>query len=116
MFHSRKLNDRSIKNIHEGTLKIVYKDDKLSFQVLFIEHNSLTIHHRNVSKIVTEIFIVTNDDFEFIKKPYSLLTKLHFWTKCGLQILWQKKLGIQRTVLTGYTYKLTKQVSFHFSA
>ena len=55
MFHSRKLNER-INHIYERNLRIVYKDFNSSFHKLLIEDNSLNIHHRNLQKIVTEIF------------------------------------------------------------
>ena len=85
MFHSRKLNER-INHIHERALRIVYKDYHSSFQELLIEDNSLNIHHKNLQKLVTEIFKVKNslspelmnDVFEFIEKPYSLRTTSHF--------------------------------------
>ena len=85
MFHSRKLNER-INHIHERALRIVYKDFNSSFQELLTENNSLNIHHRNLQKLVTEIFKVKNglsselmnDFFKFIKKPYSLQTTSHF--------------------------------------
>ena len=51
MFHSRKLNER-INHIHERALRIVYKDH--------FKDNSLNIHHRNLQKLVTEIFKVKN--------------------------------------------------------
>ena len=59
MFHSRKLNER-INHIHERALRIVYKDFNSSFQELLIEDNSLNIHHRNLQKLVIEIFKVKN--------------------------------------------------------
>ena len=85
MFHSRKLNER-INHIHERALRIVYKDFNSSFQELIIQDNSLNIHHKNLQKLVTEIFKVKdglspelmNDVFEFIEKPYSLRTTSHF--------------------------------------
>ena len=85
MFHSRKLNER-INHIHERALRIVYKDFHSSFQELLTKDNSLNIHHRNLQKLVTEIFKVKNglspdimnDVFEFIEKPYSLRTTSHF--------------------------------------
>ena len=99
MFHSRKLNER-INHIHEMVLRIVYKDFNLSFQELLIENNSLNIHHRNLHKLVTEIFKVENglspelmnDVFDFIEKPYSLRTTSPFrsrkirTTKYGIKI------------------------------
>ena len=50
IFHSRKLNER-ISHIHERVLRIVYRDFKLSFQELYIEDNSVNIHHRNMTKL-----------------------------------------------------------------
>ena len=59
MFHSRKLNER-INHIHERVLRIVYKDFNSSFQELLTKDNSLNIHHKNLQKLVTEIFKVKN--------------------------------------------------------
>ena len=84
MFHSRKLNER-INHIHERALKIVYKDFNSSFEELLIEDNSLNIHHRNLQKLVTEIFKVKNslspelmNVFEFTEKTHSRRTTWHF--------------------------------------
>ena len=84
MFHCRKLNER-INPIYERAVNY-YKDFKSSFQGLLIKDNSLHIHHRNLQKLVNEIFKVKNglspefmnDIFEFIEKPNSLQTTLHF--------------------------------------
>ena len=59
IFHSRKLNER-INHIHERALRIVYKDFNSSFQELLIKDNSSNIHHRNLQKLVTEIFKIKN--------------------------------------------------------
>ena len=59
IFHSRKLNER-INHIHETALRIVYKDFNSSFEELLIEDNFLNIHHRNLQKLMTEIFKVKN--------------------------------------------------------
>ena len=99
MFHSRKLNER-INHIHEGALRIVYKDFNSSFQELPIEDKSLNIHHRNLQKLMSENFKVKNglspelmnDVFEFIEKSYSLRTTSHFrsrkirTTRYGIEI------------------------------
>lgn len=66
--------------IHEKVFLIVYKDYRLSFQKLLVKENSLIIDHRNLQKIVAEIFKV-KDGFspkimkempDLIKKPYFL--------------------------------------------
>ena len=85
MFHGRKLNER-INHIHERALILVYKDFNTSFQEMLIENNSLNFHHRNMQKLVTEIFKVKSgwspelmkDVFKFIGKPYSLQATSHF--------------------------------------
>ena len=79
----------------------------------------MSIHHRNLQKLVTEIFKVKNgfsaelmnDVFEFIEKPYSLRTTLHFrsrgihTTKYGIETpsyfglkLWNLVLNEYKTI------------------
>ena len=57
MFHSRRLNNR-INNIQERALRIIYQDHTASFTDLLAKDNSLTIHHKNLQKLVTEMFKV----------------------------------------------------------
>jgi hypothetical protein len=57
MFHSRTMNNR-INNLHERVLRIVYKDHTTPFQELLEKDKSVTIHHRNLQKLVTEMFNV----------------------------------------------------------
>ena len=81
MFHSRKLNHR-INRIHERALRMVYKDYNSSFAELLKKDGSLTIHQRNLHKLVTEIFKVKsgtspqmlNEIFEFTDPTYNLRT------------------------------------------
>ena len=59
MFHTGQLNNR-INEIHERALRIVYKDNKLTFNDLFELDNSVTINQRNLQIHATEIFKVKN--------------------------------------------------------
>ena len=59
MFHSRQLNNR-INKIQERALRLVYKDNKLTFDDLLKLDNSVTIHQRNIQILTTEIFKVKN--------------------------------------------------------
>ena len=61
MFHNRKLNER-INHVHERALRIVYKDFNSHFKNYnsWVEDNSLNNNHRNLQKLVTEIFKVKN--------------------------------------------------------
>ena len=59
MFHSRTLNNR-INRLHERALRLVYKNPNYSFQDLLDKDNSVTIHHRNLQKLATEMFKIKN--------------------------------------------------------
>ena len=59
MFHSRKLNNR-LNKIQERALRLVYKDNKLTFDDPLKLDNSVTIHQRNLQILATEIFKVKN--------------------------------------------------------
>ena len=60
MFHSRTLNDK-INKLHERTLRLVYKDDNLTFQQLLEKDKSVTIHERNIQKLAIEMYKVKNN-------------------------------------------------------
>ena len=55
MFHSRILNNK-INKLHERALRIVYKNQNLSFQELLTLDKSFSIHDRNLQKLATEMF------------------------------------------------------------
>ena len=55
MFHSRRLNNK-INSIHERTLRITYQDNTSTFQELPNKDNSVSIHHRNLQILETEMF------------------------------------------------------------
>ena len=86
MFHSRQLNNR-IKRIQERALRLVYKDNKLTFVDLLKLDNSVTIHQRNLQILATEIFKVKNslapeimtEVFEIKEPHYNLRPEVsHF--------------------------------------
>ena len=55
MFHSRVINN-NINRIHERALRIVYRDDILSFEDLLIKDGSVRIHHRNIQLLAIELY------------------------------------------------------------
>ena len=79
MFHSRTLNNK-INRLHERALRLAYKDSKATFEELLDMDKSVTIHHRNLQKLVTEIFKVKNklspsfmkSKFQDSHNPYNL--------------------------------------------
>ena len=78
MFHSRKLNNK-INAIHEKALRVTYCDKHSIFQQLLVKDNSVSIHHRNLQVLATQMFEVNmnlspglmNDIF-FRKNKYFL--------------------------------------------
>ena len=55
MFHSRHPNNK-INSIHERALRITYPDHISAFQELLNKDNSVSIHHRNLQVLATEMF------------------------------------------------------------
>ena len=55
MFHSRPLNDK-INKLHERALRLVYKNEELTFTELLKKDNSVTIHDRNLQKLAIEMY------------------------------------------------------------
>ena len=58
MFHSCNLNNK-INQIHDRALRLVYQNN-LSFSELLDQHNSVTVHQKNMQVLVTEIYNVKN--------------------------------------------------------
>ena len=56
MFHGYGLNNK-INRLHEGSLRIVYKDNNSSPKDLLKKDNSSTVHHRNIQLLAIELFI-----------------------------------------------------------
>ena len=59
MFHNRTLNNR-INRLHERALRLVYKNDELSFSKLLELDGSVTVHQRNLQRLATEMYKVKN--------------------------------------------------------
>ena len=62
MFQSRTLNNR-INKLHERAPRLVYKDDEYTFEQLLDKDNTVTIHHRNLQKLATEMYKIQNTFF-----------------------------------------------------
>ena len=79
MFHSRGTNDL-INKIHDRALRCVYNDSTSTFEELLIKDNSVSIHHRNLQILATEIFKavnnliapILNSIFHVKSNPYNL--------------------------------------------
>ena len=55
MFHSKRLHNKT-NSIHERALRITYVDNVSSFQELLEKDNSVSIHHKNIQVLATEMF------------------------------------------------------------
>ena len=59
MFHNSQLKNR-INKIQERALRLVYNDNKLTFDGLLKLDDSVTIHQRKLQILATETFKVKN--------------------------------------------------------
>ena len=79
MLHSRGLNNK-INRIHERVLRITYNDKSSSYGELLTKDRSVTIHHRNVSALATEIYKI----MQGTSPP--LLNKLFVPLQCNYEL------------------------------
>ena len=59
MFHNRKLNNK-INKLHKRCLRIVYSDSSSSFEELLETDNSVSVYHRNIHVLATELYKIVN--------------------------------------------------------
>ena len=59
MFHSRTLSNK-INRLHERCLRIIYNDNTSSFTDLLEIDNSVSVHHRNIQVLATELYKFVN--------------------------------------------------------
>ena len=55
MCHSRR-NYTKINNLRERYLRLIYSDKKSSYEELSKKDGSVSIHHRNIQALVTEMY------------------------------------------------------------
>ena len=83
MFHSRTLNTK-INKLHERALRIVYKDDNLTFQQLLEKDNSVTIHEKNLQKLATEMYKVKHNLSPLpVRELFPQLDNIHYLRNKG---------------------------------
>ena len=102
MFHSRALNNK-INSIHERALRITYKDRTSTFEELLRKDNSVSIHHKNLQVLATEMFKIKN------KMSPKILDEI-FYEKTSLYNLRQNSSFFIRKVHS--VYHGTESLSF----
>ena len=72
MCHSRSMNTK-INNLHYRSLRMIYKDETASFEELLAKNESVTIHHRNLQSLATEMYkVVTGAAPSFMEDVFNL--------------------------------------------
>ena len=59
MFHNRTLNNK-INKLHGRALRLVYKNDDLTFQELLVMDISVTVREKNIQRLAIEMFKFKN--------------------------------------------------------
>ena len=85
MFHSRELNNK-INRIHERSLRLAYSDKTSTFQELLDKDKSVSVHHKNIQVLATEIYktvnglalTIMNSIFEIKDTEYNPRNKINF--------------------------------------
>ena len=72
MCHSRTIN-RKINNLHYRALRLIYRDEKSSFEELLLKDGSVTIHHRNLQSLAIEIHkVLHNEAPPFMREIFGI--------------------------------------------
>ena len=59
MCHNRTANSK-INRFHERCLRIIYNDKQSSFKMLLEKDSSVSIHHKNIQCLATEMYNASN--------------------------------------------------------
>ena len=72
MFHNRSLNHK-INRLHERCFRFIYNDGHSSYDELLNLDNSVSIHHRNLQILATEMFrVYTGSATDILNEVFPL--------------------------------------------
>ena len=78
MFHNRLLNHK-INRLHERCLRGIYNDGHSSYDELLNLDNSVSVHHRNLQILATEMFRVhTRSATDILNQVFPLKPPSHY--------------------------------------
>ena len=96
MFHNTGLNNK-INRIHERALWITFNDKSSTFQELLDKDNSVTIHHRNIRALATEIYKILHG--------YSLATLNEVFVPSHCKYNFRKNNSLERRRVNTVRYR-----------
>ena len=84
IFHGNRALNNVMNKIQERALRLVYSDERSSYEDLLTKDGSYTIHHRNLQTLATEIYkfkhnvgpTILNDIFKLETNNYNLRNDL----------------------------------------
>ena len=85
MCHSRSLNTQ-INKIHHRALSIICRDNTSSFETLLEKSESVSIHHRNIQSLATEIFKSLNNVCPSTMSEVFKLTETKYELRTGINL------------------------------
>ena len=104
MCHNRTKNNK-INRLYERCLRLLYNDKK-SFHDLLEKDGSVSIHHRNLRALATEMYRIYNGTPEIVTKKFPLKPKdqynLRSWTDFTLPIVRTVKLWDRKHKILGF--------------
>ena len=78
MLHSRR-NNNIIRNLHEQCLRSIYNDKNSSHEESLTKDGSVSIHHRNIQALATELYKIKNGlSPELITEIFDRETESHY--------------------------------------
>ena len=78
MCHNRTFHNK-INRLHERCLRLIYNDKHSSFEELLEKDNSVSIHHKNIHVLATEMFkVYTKSSPEIMKEVFPLKEQGHY--------------------------------------
>ena len=80
-----RIFNRKINSLHERCLRIIYQHKKLSFEQLLKKDNSVSIHHKNLQSIATEMYNMNNSLFPILIQELFMPNNEHTYNLSHLR-------------------------------
>ena len=77
-----------MNRIHERSVRLVYSDKTSSFKELLDKEKSISVHHKNIQVLATEIYKTVNGIFEIKNIEYNLRNNSNFKSRRINCLIW----------------------------